>query len=137
MFTKRNPVHETKKEGHGPKDIVTTGTSPLVYARAAGFLLLFVAIIAPFSQLYLPATLIVPGDATATANNIGASGWLFNFGIVSESLVFLIEIVLCVLLYVLFRPVSRTLALVAAFARLSMTVGMGINLLPYLLPCCF
>src|ERR671921_1337217 len=109
----------------------TTGTSPLVYARVAGFLLLFVAIIAPFSQLYLPATLIVPGDATATANNIGASGWIFHLGIVSDSLVFLIEIVLCVLLYVLLRPVSRTLSLVSAFARLAMTVVMGINLLPY------
>jgi hypothetical protein len=109
----------------------TAGTSPLVYARVAGFLLLFVAIIAPFSQLYLPSTLVVPGDATATANNIGASGGLFHLGIVSDSLVFLIEIVLCVLLYVLLRPVSRTLSLVAAFARLAMTVVMGINLLPY------
>jgi hypothetical protein len=107
------------------------GTSPLVYARVAGFLLLFVAIIAPFSQLYVPSTLIVPGDATATANNIGDSGWLFQLGIVSDSLVFLIEIVLCVLLYVLLRPVSRTLSLVAAFARLAMTVVQGFNLLAY------
>jgi hypothetical protein len=92
------------------------GTSPLVYARVAGFLLLFVAIIAPFSQLYVPSTLIVPGDATATANNIGDSGWLFQLGIVSDSLV---------------RPVSRTLSLVAAFARLAMTVVQGFNLLAY------
>jgi len=75
----------------------------------------------------------VPGDATATANNFGASGWVFQLGIVSESLVFLIEIVLCGLLYVLFRPVSRLLSLVSAFARLAMTVVMGINLLPYLI----
>jgi hypothetical protein len=73
----------------------------------------------------------VPADATATANNIGASGWLFHLGIVSDSFVFLIKMVLCVLLYVLLRPVSRTLSLVAAFARLAMTVVMGINLLPY------
>ena len=109
----------------------TAGTSPLVYARVAGFLLLFVVIIAPFSQLYVPSTLVVPGDATATANNIGASGWVLHLGIVSDSLVFLIEIVLCVLLYVLLRPVSRTLSLVAAFARLAMTVIQGIILLAY------
>src|SRR5215216_573888 len=108
-----------------------SGTSPVVYARVAGFLLLFIVLIAPFSQLYVPSTLVVPGDATATANNIGTSGWVLHLGIVSDSLVFLIEIVLCVLLYVLLRPVSRTLSLVAAFARLSMTVVMGINLLPY------
>jgi Domain of unknown function (DUF4386) len=109
----------------------TAGASPLVYARVAGFLLLFVAIIAPFGQLYVPSTLIAPGDATATANNIGASGWVLHLGIVSDSLVFLIEIVLCALLYVLLSPVSRTLSMVAAFARLAMTVVMGINLLPY------
>jgi hypothetical protein len=109
----------------------TAETSPLVYARVAGFLLLFIVVIAPFSQLYVPATLIVPGDATATADNIGASGWLLNLSIVSDSLVFLIEIVLCVLLYVLFRPVSRTLSLVAAFARLAMTIVMAVNVLAY------
>jgi hypothetical protein len=71
MFTKRNPIQEAENEGRGPKDFVTAETSPLVYARVAGFLLLFVVIIAPFSQLYVPSTLIVPADATATANNIG------------------------------------------------------------------
>ena len=81
----------TKPTEAGEETNRTTGTSPLVYARVAGFLLLFVAIIAPFSQLYVPSTLIVPGDATATANNIGASGWVLHLGIVSDSLVFLIS----------------------------------------------
>src|SRR5215210_8645313 len=109
----------------------TAQTSPLVYARFAGLLALSLLVLGPFSQLYVPSTLIVPGDATATANNIGASGWVFPLGIVSDSLIFLIEIVLSVLLYVLLRPVSRALSLVAAFARLAMAVIQGINLLPY------
>ena len=135
MFTKRNrkeaePSTSTSTPTR-PSEPRTAETSPLVYARVAGFLLLFIVVIAPFSQLYIPSTLIVPEDATATANNIRASGWVFHLGIVSDSLIFLIEIVLCVLLYVLFRPVSRTLSLVAAFARLAMTVVQGINLLTY------
>jgi hypothetical protein len=73
----------------------------------------------------------VPGDATATADNIRASGWLLHLGIASDTLIFLTEIVVTALLYVLLRPVSRTLSLVAAFARLAMGVVMGINLLPY------
>lgn len=109
----------------------TAETSPLVYARVAGFLLLLLVLLGPFSLIYVPSTLIVPGDATVTADNIRASGWLFRLGIVSDSLIFLIEIVLTVLLYVLLRPVSRTLSLVAAFARLAMAVIQGINLLPY------
>src|SRR5829696_8956193 len=109
----------------------TAGTSPLVYARVAGLLLLIVAILGPFSVIYFPSTLIVPGDAIATADNIRASEGLLRIGIVSDSLIFLIEIVLTVLLYVLLRPVSRTLSLVTAFARLAMTIVQGINLLPY------
>ena len=114
-----------------PSEPRAAQTSPLVYARVAGFLLLFLVVIAPFSQLYVPSTLIVPGDAAATADNIRSSGWVLRLGIVGDSFVFLIEIVLCVLLYVLLRPVSRTLSLVAAFARLAMTVVQGINLLAY------
>jgi hypothetical protein len=109
----------------------TAKTSPLVYARLAGLLLIIVAAISAFSIIYVPSTLIVPGDATATADNVRSSGWLVSLGIVSDSLIFLTEVVLSVLIYILFRPVSRMLSLVAAFARLAMGVIMGINLLPY------
>ena len=109
----------------------TAETSPLIYARLTGLLLLLLVVVGPFSQLYVPSTLIVPGDATATADNIRASESLFLSGIVGQSVVFLTEIVLTVLLYVLLRPVSRTLSLVAAFARLALAIIQGINLLPY------
>jgi hypothetical protein len=109
----------------------TAQTSPLVYARLAGLLVLVLVVLGPFSQLYVRSTLIVPGDATATADNIGASGGLVSLGIICDSLIFLIEIVVTVLLYALLRPVSRVLSLVAAFARLAMGVIQGINLLPY------
>jgi hypothetical protein len=104
-------------------------TSPLVYARVAGVLFLIIVSCAIFSIVYIPSSLIVPGDATATANNIMASESLFRMGIVSDSVIFLSEIVLSVLLYVLFKPVSKTLSLVAAFSRLAEAVILGINLL--------
>ncbi len=109
----------------------TVETSPLVYARITGLLVLILVVLGPFSQLYVPSTLIVPEDATATADNIRASESLLRLGIVSDSAIFLIEIVVTVLLYVLLRPVNRTLSLVLAFARLAMAVIQGINLLPY------
>ena len=98
-------------------------------ARIAGLLTLMIVVFAPFSVLYVPSILIVPGDAATTANNIMASEGLFRLSIVSDSIVFLIEIVLTVLLYVLLKPVSKTLSLVAAFSRLAMTIVQGINLL--------
>ncbi len=98
-------------------------------ARVTGVLILLMAVIAPFSMLYVPSTLIVPGDAASTARNLMAGEGLFRLSIVSNALIFLIEIGLCALLYVLLKPVSKTLSLVAAFARLAMTVIQGINLL--------
>jgi len=97
--------------------------------RIVAILILVLVVIAPFGMLYLPSTLIVPGNATTTANNVLASEPLFRLGIAGDSVVFLIEIVLSVLLYVLLKPVSKTLALVAAFSRLAMTIIQGINLL--------
>ncbi len=97
-------------------------------ARLAGFLLLLIAVLAPFSILYLPSTLIVPGDAATTASNVMASDGLFRLGIVVDSVVILLEIIVIAILYVLLRPVNRTLALVAAFARLAMTTVMAVNL---------
>jgi hypothetical protein len=98
-------------------------------ARIAGALILIISVFAPFSMMYVPSNLIVPGDAATTASNIMASEGLFRAGIVSDSLVFLIEIGITVMLYVLLKPVSKTLSLVAAFSRLAMTIIQGINLL--------
>ena len=102
-------------------------------SKIVAILILILVVIAPFGMLYLPSTLIVPGDATTTANNVMASEPLFRLGIAGDSVVFLIEIVLSVLLYVLLKPVSKTLALVAAFSRLAMTIIQGINLLNHFL----
>jgi hypothetical protein len=96
-------------------------------ARITGFLWLLIAVLAPFSILYIPSTLIVPGDAATTASNIVASDGLFRLGIVADSVVVLLEIALIAVLYVLLRPVNKTLALVATFARLAMTVVMAVN----------
>jgi len=98
-------------------------------ARVAGVLILIISPFAVFSMMYVTSNLVVPGDAATTANNIIASAGLFRLGIVSDSVVFLIEIAIVVMLYVLLKPVSKTLSLVAAFARLAMTVIQGINLL--------
>lgn len=98
-------------------------------ARIAGFLILFIAICAPFSMLYIPSTLIVPGNAATTVSNIRANEGLFRVSLVGDSLTFLAEIVLVAFLYVLLKPVSKTLSLTAAYARLAMTVIQGVNLL--------
>lgn len=107
----------------------TTDTSPRTYARATGFLYLIIIVCAGFSEGYVRANMIVPGDATATANNILASEGLFRVGFAADLVAFLSDIGVAVLLYMLLKPVSNTLALLAAFFRLAQTAILGINLL--------
>lgn len=102
-------------------------------ARIAGVLILVTTVFSFFSS-YVSSSIVVPEDSTLTANNIRASEGLFRAGMASEAGLVLVEIVLVALFYVLLKPAGRTLALVAAVARLAMTVVQGINLLNHLIP---
>jgi hypothetical protein len=93
-------------------------------ARVAGLLYLLMGIPAPFSLIYIPRTLIVPGNATATANNILAHEMLFRFGIASELLSSVAFIFLVMALYRLFSGVNKTHAsLMVTLVLVSVAVG--------------
>jgi hypothetical protein len=87
-------------------------------ARLAGLLYLAIIVLAGFSEGAVRATMIVPGDAAATAANIRASELLFRAGFVADLMAFLSDAAVSVLLYVLLRPVNRTVSLLAAVFRL-------------------
>jgi len=105
------------------------GQSPQVYAKVAGLIWVIIAIMAAFAEFFVRQSLIVPGDAAATAENIVASQSLFRAGFASDLVVFVIDVVLAAVLYVLFRPVSQILALVMSLARLAMAAILGLNML--------
>ena len=107
----------------------TTKTSPRTYARVAGVLYLIIFILGPFAFFLGRTSVVVPGDATATAANVMASESVFRIGMVAESVIVLVEIVLAAILYVLLRPVSQPLSLAAAFARLAEAIVQAVNLL--------
>jgi uncharacterized membrane protein len=77
-------------------------------ARVAGVLYLLLGVIAPFGFVYVPRTLIVQGDATATAQNILGSELLFRMGIVSELLSATVSIFVVIALYRLLSAVNKT-----------------------------
>jgi hypothetical protein len=101
----------------------------MTLARAAGLLYLVIFLMAPFAEFFVREGLIVAGDPSATAANIRGSEGLFRAGFVSDLVVFVIEIAQAAILYVLFAPVSRPLALVMSFARLAQATILGLNLL--------
>jgi len=87
-------------------------------ARITGVLYLIIIICAGFSQGFVRSGLIVPGDAAETAKNIIASEGLFRIGFVSDIIAFLSDAAVSILLYILLKPVSKTLSLLAASFRL-------------------
>ncbi len=101
----------------------------LVSARLAGALYLTIVALGIFAEVAVRSSLIVDGDAAATAANIRDSEWLFRAGFAADLVVFLCDVALAVVLFLLFRPVSRTLSLLAAAFRLTQTAVIGLNLL--------
>lgn len=98
-------------------------------ARVSGALYLMIAVSGGFAFFGGFESLMVLGDANATAGNIMESVFLFRLGAVADSVVFLLEIILTVLLYQIFKPVNKTYSAIAAYARLAMTTMIGMNLL--------
>lgn len=106
--------------------------SPSTLARIAGVLYLIIAVAAILAHIIIPEQFIVPGDTAATVANISANELLFRIGTVGNELIILLsEVLLSVVLYVLLKPVNKTLSLVAAVSRLVMTTIHGLNLLNY------
>ena len=93
-------------------------------ARIAGILYLAIFIIYPLATS-VRSTLVVPGDSAATVQNIAANQTLFRWGMAGEFVIFLIEILMAGYLYVLLRPVSRSVSFGSALARASEGVVMA------------
>lgn len=92
--------------------------SPQLYARVCGALYLYIIVAASFAELLVRGTIIVSGDAAATAANIMSSESLFRIGFSGELLHLASDVAVAMLLYALLRPVDRNIALLAAFMRL-------------------
>lgn len=80
-------------------------------ARVAGLLYILGSLFGGVRLLYIPNTLIVQGNAAATANDIVAHESLFRFGIVSYLLCAALWVFVTLALYRLFNGVNEGLAI--------------------------
>jgi hypothetical protein len=79
---------------------------------------------APFTLIYLPRKLIVPGNATATASNVLASEMIFRVGIVAVLISSVVFVLLVMALYRLLSGVNKTHAsLMVALVLVSVAIG--------------
>src|SRR5688572_31850201 len=101
-------------------------------ARIAGLLYLVVALTGAFSIMYVPTTLIVPGNATATAASITSSEFLFRLGIASGLICQICFIFLVLTLHRLLKAVDQAYA-TAMVALVIVAVPIAfLNMLNYL-----
>ena len=101
-----------------PRTAAGIDVSPRVAGRIAGWGILAMALIAPFAEFYVRQRLVAPGNPGATATNITAHETLFRVGIVAFLVVIILDVLVAWGLYVLLKPVSRTLSVLMAWARL-------------------
>ncbi len=81
-------------------------------ARQTGILYLTTVITAPFTLIYIPSKLFVPGNAAATAANIAAHETLFRLGIAIDLFGGVLWIFIILALYRLLKGVDPNLAMV-------------------------
>src|SRR5215472_6607161 len=108
--------------------------SPQHLARIAGGLYLIIIVGGFFAIGYVPAALVVPGDAVATAHNIQTHELLYRLGLAAHMLILVCNIPLTLIFYELFKVVNRRLALLVVFFNLVGTAIEGANLLNQFAP---
>lgn len=96
-------------------------TSVNAYARAAGVLFFASIVAGGFGEGYAPGVLVVTGDPAATVANLHAHDALYRLSFAAYLAEALCDIALAVIFYVLLKPVSRGMALMAAFFGLLST----------------
>ena len=99
--------------------------SPRVKARAAGVFWLMTILTGAFAAI-VGGSLVVSGDAAATAANILAQAALFRLGTAANLVATACYVAATLLVYELLKPVNRSISLLAAFFSL---VGCAVGAL--------
>jgi hypothetical protein len=111
-----------------------TETSPHLKARIAGVSYLITILARMLVEIFVRNRLVVSDNAAATATNILAHQPLWQWGFIGDIISFASYIAVAALLYELFKPVSKSLSLVAAFFGLVASVVQAISSLFHLAP---
>jgi hypothetical protein len=109
-------------------------TSPRLKARIAGIFYLVTIGTRMFVEIAVRNRLVVSDDGAATAANLLAHESLWWWGFAGDIIAFASYIALTALLYELFKPVNRSLSLVAAFFSLVASVVQAMSSLFHLAP---
>lgn len=110
------------------------GMSPRFKARVAGIFEALEGLTSAYGQVVVLGALVVSGNAAATAANILGHQRLFWLGFASSLLGVAFHVIWVALFYELFKPVNRSLSLLAAFVGLVVCAIQAFTALFYLAP---
>ncbi|MCE4556300.1 DUF4386 domain-containing protein [Pelomonas cellulosilytica] len=95
--------------------------------RLAGLCYLAIIALGLFSEGVVRGSLVVPGDAAATAARIAAQPQLWRLGLAADVLMQVLDLPVIVMLWRLLRPVNEAAALVATGLNLVQTAVLVAN----------
>ncbi|WP_432477041.1 DUF4386 domain-containing protein [Nocardioides sp. GXQ0305] len=98
--------------------------SPERLARLTGALYVLLVVLGMLGPLTLES-MLVPGDAAATADNITAADARFELSLVAWVVIVAVDVAISVTLYLILAPVSRAQSLVAAAFRLVYSAALA------------
>jgi hypothetical protein len=108
--------------------------SPRTLARVGGALYVFIIVAGVFGELFVRDALIVSGNAGATAANIAAHEGLWRLGIAGDLAMHIADLPLLLIVYLLVRPVSASLALLVVLFDAVQTAVLVATKLQLMLP---
>src|SRR5881397_1733492 len=109
-------------------------SSPRLKARITGVFYLLTMLTGIFAQGFVSGSLVVDGDATATATNILMHKSLFQLGFAVYLIEMACQIAMTALFYDLLKPTGRSVSLLAAFLGFAGCVIKTFSRLFYIAP---
>src|SRR5690606_31681550 len=104
------------------------------YVRAAGLFYLMIIVIGAMGQIFIRGAIIVPGDASATANNMLAQASLWRIGTFGDLTMHLLDIPVMIILYLLLKPINRNIALITLAFNMIQTALLAGNKIVLIIP---
>lgn len=96
-------------------------------ATLAGSAYLIIFILGIFDNFFIFKSLIVPGNASLTANNVIANEQLFRWGTSIWLFVLILDVIIAWALYIFLKPVNKMFSLLAGWFRIVYTAIFGIT----------
>jgi hypothetical protein len=100
--------------------------------RTAGAIYLAIIGLGLFGEAFVRGSLVVAGDAAATASRIASAQALWRTGVATDLLMHVLDLPLIVFFYLLLKPVSHGLALLATAFNIVQTCVLAANKLTLL-----